>query len=125
MKKKKFISPYAYPGIKRITLPSNFNQKQLTISPQEVLEIVAQETFVNVNDILSTSRKSDIIVARHIFCGILKKHYGYSFTYIGEMIKRDHTTVMSAVKNYLNRKELEEDFKDKSDRINQHINLKS
>ena len=125
MKKKKLISPYAYPGIKRTSLPANFNHRQLALSPKEVLEIVSKETFVSVDDILSQSRKGDVIVARHILCGILKRTYNYSFTYIGEMLKRDHTTIMNAVKNFSNRKEQEDNFKDKTNRILEQINLKS
>jgi chromosomal replication initiator protein len=124
MKKKAPISPYAFPGIRRTSLPTNFNHRKLAISPKEVLEIVSKETFVSVEDILSESRKGDVIVARHILCGVLKRHYNYSFTFIGEMLDRDHTTIMSAVKNFTNRKENEEDFKDKTNRILEHINSK-
>lgn len=125
MKKKKLISPYAFPGIKRTSLPPNFNHRQLALTPTEVLEIVSKETYVTVEDILSQSRKGEVIVARHIFCGILKRTYNYSFTFIGEMLRRDHTTIMSAVKNFSSRKEREDDFKDKTNRILEHINLKS
>jgi chromosomal replication initiator protein len=125
MKKKKLISPYAFPGIKRTSLPLNFNHRQLALNPKEVLEIVSKETYVTVEDILSQSRKGEVIVARHIFCGILKRTYNYSFTFIGEILHRDHTTIMSAVKNFSNRKEREDDFKDKTNRILEHINLKS
>lgn len=122
MSKNNKISPYAFPGIKRESLPGNFNTRQLSISPREVLEMVAKETFVTVEDILSDSRKGEIIVARHILCGVLKKNYNCTYTYIAEMLNRDHTTIISAVKNYLNRKEREDDFKDKANRILENIN---
>mgnify|MGYP000462749603 CR=1 FL=1 len=48
--KKPFISPYCYPGIKRSTLPANFNQKQLLgMTPNDILEIISKESGKNLN----------------------------------------------------------------------------
>lgn len=123
LKKKRTISPYAYPGIKRSALPSNFNQKQLTISPEEVISIVAKRNYVTVDDILSRSRKSEHVKARHIFCGILRIDYHYSLPFIANYIHRDHTTIMFAVDQYRNRKILEEDFRETVNAIAYDIKL--
>jgi chromosomal replication initiator protein len=123
LKKKKSISPYAYPGIKRSALPAKFNQKQLTISPEEVIAIVARRNYVTVNDILSTSRKSEHVKARHIFCGILRIDYNYSLPFIANFIKRDHTTIIFAVNQYRNRKILENDFRETVEAITFDIKL--
>lgn len=124
MRKKKMISPYVFPGIRRGHLPDDIGDRSLSISPDEIMEIVAKETFVSVSDILSESRKSEVIIARHIFCGILKLEFNYSYVYIGELVKRDHTTIINAVKNYKSRKNLEENFRDKVQQVKLKINLK-
>ena len=111
-KKKKIISPYAYPGIKKSTLPSHFNQRQLTITPEEVLAIVAKRGYVTVDNILSRSRKSEHVRARHMLCGILRIDYHYSLPYIANFIDRDHTSVMFAVNQYRSRKIIEDDFRE-------------
>lgn len=124
-RKKPNISPYCYPGIKRNALPKNFNQKQLRITPKEILEIISHESGISVEDILSNSRKTEKVISRHIYCGILRKNYKYSLPYIAELINIDHTTVIHATEQYNNRYRLEDTFRDLVDRINYHIELKS
>lgn len=125
MKKKPSISPYCYPGIRRNALPTSFNQKQLRITPGEILEIISHESGISVENILSNSRKTETVISRHIYCGILRKNYKYSLTYIGDLINRDHTSVIHATEQYGNRYKLEDTFRDLVDRINYHIELKS
>jgi chromosomal replication initiation ATPase DnaA len=124
--KKPLISPYCYPGIKRSALPANFNQKQLIgMTPNDILEIISKESGVTMEDILSRSRKTEKVISRHIFCGILRKNYNYSLPFIGELVGRDHTTVIYATEQFNNRYRLEDNFKNLVDRINYHIELKS
>jgi chromosomal replication initiator protein len=126
MKKKALISPYSYPGIKRTALPSNFNPKQLLgMTPKDILEIISKESGITVEDILSTCRKKEKVQSRHIFCGILRKNYNYSLPFIGELVGRDHTTVIHATEQFNNRYMFEDNFKNLVDRINYHIELKS
>jgi hypothetical protein len=43
------------------------------------------------------SRERATVVYRHIYC-LLGREYGYSLKEIGELINKDHTTVLSAIK---------------------------
>lgn len=62
----------------------------------EVLEAAAATFKVNRADILSDSRKHEILKARHVAC-YAAHLMGHSHSHIGREIGRDHTTVMSAV----------------------------
>lgn len=124
MSSKKFrISPYVYPGIKRNHSFSSFDSKQLAISPKDILEIVSESTYVTIDDILSRSRKGDVIIARHIYCGIMRIHYNYSLPFIAKILHRDHTTIISAVESFNNRYKFEDRFKAYTDKVKKHIDL--
>ena len=104
------ISPYVYPGIKKCLLPKKFVSRQSIITPHEILEIVSKETYISIDDILGRTRKFDAIVARHVFCGVLKSEYKYSLSFIGNILSRDHTTIINAVRQYMYRKHSETHF---------------
>lgn len=104
------ISPYVYPGIKKCLLPKKHLSRQSIMTPQEILKIVSKETYVSVDDILGRTRKFDAIVARHVYCGVLKSEYKYSLAFIGNILSRDHTTIINAVRQYMYRKHAEEHF---------------
>ncbi len=110
MTKTKMISPYSYPGIKKCFLPKKFLSRQSVMTPEQILEIISKETYISVEDILGRTRKSQAIIARHIFCGVMKTEYKYSLTFIGGILGRDHTTIISAVRQYMYRKHSEEQF---------------
>ena len=122
--KKSKISPYAYPGIKRNAIPDKFFKKTITLPTNEILEIISRQTNVSISDILSDRRFTEMVKARHIFCGILRMTYKFSLTHIGTLLQRDHTTIISAVKQFNNRKQLEENFRNVVENIELEINLK-
>lgn len=110
MTRKKIISPYVFPGIKKKFLPENFNLRQQLITPNEILEIISKETNVSIEEILGKRRKEEIIIARHILCGILRHEYRYAYVYIADMLDKDHTTIISAARQYVLRNNSEDRF---------------
>lgn len=110
MRKNKVINPYVFPGIKSFLLPKSFITKHLRMHPDDLMKIIAKETSVSVSEISSPIRTKQLIIARHIFCGILKDDYNFTYTHIAKLISRDHTTIIHAVKQYRNRKYLEQSF---------------
>jgi len=108
------ISPYVFPGIKSIDLPKlSKTQKRLRINPEDIMKIVSEECGVTMDEVLSRSRKGLIVNARHIFCAIMKKEFGYSYTTIGKIVNgRDHTTAIHSTKTHSNRCETEEGYKE-------------
>jgi len=108
------ISPYVFPGIKLQYLPKpSKTQKRGLVKPEDILKIVSQECGVTEEDVLSRSRKGTIVNARHIYCAIMKKEFGYSYESVGQMVNgRDHTTAIHSIKTHQNRCETEEGYKE-------------
>ena len=115
---KNYLNPYIFPGLKvsekeKNKIHSEVQHRYHKITKEELLEIISQESGVSVNDIIQRSRKREIINARFIFCSILKEHFGYTLTRIGEQMinGRDHTSVRHALIQYKNRINTEESFR--------------
>jgi len=113
------ISPYVFPGIKSKYLPKpSKTQKRSLVKPEDILKIVSEQCGVSVEDILSRSRKGTIVNARHIFCTIMKKEFGYSYESVGKMVSgRDHTTAIHSIKTHQNRCETEEGYREHTELI--------
>ena len=113
------ISPYVFPGIKSKDLPKlSKSQKRSQINPEVILKIVSEQCGVSVGDILSRSRKGTIVNARHIYCAIMKKEFGYSYESVGKMVSgRDHTTAIHSVRTHKNRCETEDGYKEHTELI--------
>lgn len=71
-----------------------------------ILSAVGQATDVVIYDILSQSRKFEIVSARHLFCYVAYIHNRYTLSSIGLFINRDHSTVINAVQQFENYLEL-------------------
>jgi chromosomal replication initiator protein len=109
------ISPYVFPGIKPqlITEFSSSTMKRRKITPERIMEIVAEKYGVTVSEILSRIRKKEVVEARHIFCTIMKKEFDYSLKSIGQMVSgRDHTTVIHSINTVKDRCDTEEGYKE-------------
>ena len=126
MSKKVAISPYSFPGLKltisdkRKILKDRTNRVRL--SKEDILDIISNESGVGVNEIVSRSRKKEIVNARFIFCSIMKDHYNYSLVYIGELIGgRDHTSVIHAINQHRSRVKNEDAYRDLTSNIYQKI----
>ena len=126
MSKKVAISPYSFPGLKLTISDKRKILKDRTnrvwLSKEDVLDIISNESGVGVNEIVSRSRKKEIVNARFIFCSIMKDHYNYSLVYIGELIGgRDHTSVIHAINQHRSRVKNEDAYRDLTSNIYQKI----
>ena len=114
------INPYVYPGIKTEFIPAIKNKQywRSRITPEEVMNIIAQNYGITTTDILSRVRKREMCDARHMFCAIMRKQFRYSLKSIGWMVSgRDHTTAIHSIRTFNDRCKNEEDFKKLSERI--------
>ena len=81
---------------------------------------MAKLYYVSVQDITGTSRKKEIVNARHLIMYILKQIFNMSYKEIGLLLgSRDHTTVMNGVEKT---KELITKDKNLLDVINNIVN---
>ncbi len=82
---------------KDLGLPSN-SVKEIKVRPVKVISTVAKYFDYRNKDLLGSSRKADLVVARHIAMYLLRDSLGIQLAKVGEIMGgRDHTTVMHAV----------------------------
>ncbi len=82
----------------------NFKKERIVavpgISPLVTLSaIVCNDLLVERAELMSRLRNAHVYYAREIFCLIAKTRMGRSYPAIGRFLGRDHTSVLSAVRN--------------------------
>lgn len=83
------------------------NKNKQKITPELILQTVAEHFNIQSSDIVSKKRSHDIAYPRQICMYLCKKHTDSSLVKIGEIIgKRDHSTVIHGVEK------IEKDLKD-------------
>ena len=116
-KKSVSISPYSFPGLRlsqreKESFKNSQRSLRFRITKDEILQIIAYECSVSVEDIVTKTRKKEVVNGRFIFCGIMKEYFGYSLKKIGEFIGgRDHTTIIHSVEKYKDRYQNEEHYR--------------
>jgi len=116
------ISPYVFPGIKNKDEIKKIKKfKRDRISLDDILLIIARNCNVNLKDITSRIRKREVIDARFIFINTLREQFNYTYEAIGEMLERDHTTIIHAVNTHRERYHQYSDYKQVSDGVYEDI----
>lgn len=121
------ISPYLYPGLRideveKCTIMNRYPRIKMT--KETLLEFVAEECGVTVQDVVGKCRKREIVDCRHIYCGMAKKHLRITLTSIGELLGfRDHTTVRHALIKFRDRLETEESYRLKVSKLYEKLGI--
>jgi chromosomal replication initiator protein len=89
---------------------------------KRLLECLANLYDITSADILGKSRKAHISEARMIFI-YLMRHLGYSTTYLGELLNRDHTTMIYNTRTFDNRYKYDVMFRKKVDKMLEIVDL--
>lgn len=77
---------------------STIQNNEKLINPVVIINNVAKLYNISNNDITGSSRKKEIVNARHIIMYILKQEFNMPYKEIGLLLgNRDHTTVMNGV----------------------------
>lgn len=72
--------------------------KSVNVRPIKIISTVAKYFDFKNKELLGSSRKADLVIARHIAMYLLRDSLGLQLTKVGEIMGgRDHTTVMHAV----------------------------
>lgn len=66
----------------------------------EILQKVCDASGIMPHDILSKTRKREIVIARQLFCYITVKYFNYTLKNVGNFLNRDHSTVVHSVNAY-------------------------
>ena len=116
-KRKLNISPYIYPGIDKMNLPK-YLKGTMGMTKMDILQVVATETHVTVDMILSKCREKELVDARNIYSKIMKDRFDFPLKEIGNILGgRDHTTIINNVKNFNNLYKYNDAFKEKAKRV--------
>ena len=86
-------SPYVYPGLR--FRPSG-ELEQLLLAVSEALHIP-------VEALKGRSRRQDVVAARQLYCYVARQRTKRSFDKIGQLVERDHATVLHHVRTCKNR----------------------
>lgn len=130
MLKKVTISPYSFPGLKltigdKRKILEETRTNRVKLSKEDILDIISNESGVCVNEIISRSRKKEVVNARFIFCSIMKDYYDYSLVHIGELAGgRDHTSIIHAIDQHRSRVKNEDKYRVLTSNIYEKISLK-
>ncbi|MFZ3068933.1 MAG: chromosomal replication initiator protein DnaA [Microgenomates group bacterium] len=102
-------------------LPASF-VKEVKVRPIKVVSTVAKYFDYRNKDLLGTSRKADLVVARHIAMFLLRDTLNIQLEKVGEIMGgRDHTTVMHAVEKMKNEVNKNADVRKKVTAIKQAL----
>lgn len=67
------------------------------------------------------SRKEDVVAARHIFCYHAYEQLQCYVTDIGKFLYRDHSTIVVAKQNYLDRYKYDPKFRSKANEVKKEL----
>jgi chromosomal replication initiator protein len=73
-------------------------QQRVDIQDEDVINVVSDVTGISKKDILSTSRKCQIVLARNIVMYLMNVQLMKTTEKTGAFVNRDHTTCIHAVK---------------------------
>ena len=71
----------------------------VSVTIDRILEKVAKKYGLSVEDIKGAKRTKDIAYARHITIYMIRKLTDMSLPQIGKLFNRDHTTILSSIRN--------------------------
>lgn len=69
------------------------------LTHEKILSMVAENFGVKIEDITGKSQSRDSVLPRQIAMYLLRKELSMPYVKIGHVFKRDHSTVMSSIKN--------------------------
>jgi chromosomal replication initiation ATPase DnaA len=113
MEKEK-LSYYTMPGL----IP-RFGEIQ---RPRDIINVVCATMDITPQEIKSRTRKHEIVWARQLAMWWLKKIMNLSLTEIGRIFKRNHATVIHAIKTVDNLVETDPNCRKQHRSIKTHLN---
>ena len=84
--------------LKRWVRIKSKGRQWVDIQDEDVINVVKDVTGISKRDIRSTSRKTEVVLARNIVMYIMHVHLGLTTKKTGRFVNRDHATCIHAVK---------------------------
>jgi chromosomal replication initiation ATPase DnaA len=119
------ISPYIYVGIRRKDLPHDFKvrmrRRVCRYKIDFIFEAIKMVTEHTREEMRGRYRGRTLVQARQMYCHFAKTLLGWSLADIGELINKDHTTVIHSLNVFSDLYQTDENFKQDADRVLQEI----
>ena len=110
-------TPTTLESVKRILASVSSSQRKKSVTPKQIINLVAEFYDIKIDDVLGECRKKNLAVPRQIAMFLMREELKSSFPSIGQEVgNRDHTTAMHA---HLKITQLV----DEDEKINQDIKL--
>lgn len=94
------------------------------VTPEKIIEAVCGHLKLTEKDVLSRSRYKERVYARHIIFYLLRKKTKITLKAAGELLHRDHTTVIHSIETLENLMCTEPDVRAEVDQIEEAIMAK-
>jgi chromosomal replication initiator protein len=91
-------STLTIPAIKTLLADLLAEEEKSTITPQKIIRAVAEYFGIRTEDILGKAQTRECVLPRQLAMHLCRHHLKLPFMKIGELFSRDHSTVMSSVK---------------------------
>ena len=83
-----------------------------------ILNVTCKALKITPEQVKSTTRKAEVVFARHIYCYLASTGgYNYTLTSIGDLINKDHASVLHAKRKIKDGTETYKDIFDQVERI--------
>jgi chromosomal replication initiation ATPase DnaA len=92
------------------------------ITEEKIFNIVCRHFNVNIEDVVSRSRKRNLVNARFLITYYIRECCGKQYKYIGKLFKRDHSTAIYACEQVRNLVDGDDEFRNHFLEIGKKIN---
>lgn len=99
-----------------------YPDKNKEVTPNLIIEIVAEHFGVNAEDITSKKRNSEFVLPRQVVMYLLRNMFDISLSNVGKLLgKKDHTTIIHGIKKIEEELPVNEELKNNIDIIKKKI----
>jgi len=103
-------------SVKDILSDLTIEARSKSLSPRDIIDIVAKFYNINIKELTGDSRKKDLVLPRQVAIFLIREELNTSYPSIGhELGGRDHTTAIHAYNKILQEKK-------ENERLNQELN---
>lgn len=93
------MTQLSLPTVKTILADLLDEEQKSVLTPQKIVQAVAEHYGIRVEDILGKAQTRDCVLPRQLSMHLCRQHLKLPFMKIGTLFGRDHSTVMSSIKH--------------------------
>lgn len=112
------VNPFVFIGLAQNKYNFKNNNK---IDIDSIINLVCDVLNLERDDVMSNSRKRDLVEARTIAIGLINTIHRITLKKLGSIFGKDHSTIIYTLKNFNELKEYDRQFKDKLDLVMKYI----